>query len=72
MAGEEGSHGYYHIVGFGAIVFTDQGTQHAKWLTGAAVADACPPGTAIDGHAYCSAPGDPFAIAVTGEVRLVR
>jgi hypothetical protein len=71
-AHDTGSSAYYHIVGFGAIVFTDQGTQHAKWLQGAAIEDACTPGTEIAGHDYCSAPGGAFLIDVTGEVRLVR
>jgi hypothetical protein len=33
----KGANGYYHIVGFGAIVFTGEDTQHGKWLTGVRV-----------------------------------
>ncbi len=36
-AGGTGANGYYHIVGFAAIVFTGEDTQHGKWLTGVAV-----------------------------------
>jgi hypothetical protein len=67
-----GSHADYHIVGFGAILFMGQGTQHAKWLQGSAIDGACPAGTEITGHDYCSAPGGAFTIDVTGEVRLIR
>jgi putative Flp pilus-assembly TadE/G-like protein len=67
----EGSNGYYGIAGFGAIVFTGE-NEHAKWLKGAAIANACTAGTAIEGHAFCSAPGAAFSIDATGEVRLVR
>jgi hypothetical protein len=35
--GSNGSNGWYHIVGFAAIVFTGEDTQHGKWLTGVAV-----------------------------------
>jgi hypothetical protein len=66
-----GSNGYYDIVGFGAIVITGE-NEHAKWLRGASIADACTEETRIDDHAYCSAPGDNFSLDATGEVRLVR
>ena len=36
-AGGNGRNGYYHIVGFAAIVFTGEDTQHGKWLKGTAV-----------------------------------
>lgn len=36
-AGGNGRSGYYHIVGFAAVVFTGEDTQHGKWLTGVAV-----------------------------------
>ena len=39
-AAGNGSNGYYHIVGFGAIIFAGEDTQHGKWLTGAAVSGA--------------------------------
>ena len=39
-AGGGGSNAYYHIVGFGAIVFAGQDKQHGKWLTGAALPGA--------------------------------
>ena len=67
-----GSHAAYHIVGFGAIVFTGEDAQHGKWLTGSAIASACQPGTQVEGHSFCDRPGDPFIIDVTGEVRLIR
>ena len=70
-AGGTGANGYYHIVGFGAIVLTGE-NEHAKWLEGAAISNACQSGTEIPGHAYCTAPGGSFTIDVTGEVRLVR
>jgi hypothetical protein len=70
-AGGNGANGWYHIVGFGAIVLTGD-NEHAKWLEGAAISDACVPGTEIPGHDYCTAPGGAFTIDVTGEVRLVR
>jgi hypothetical protein len=65
-----GSHSEFHIVGFGAIVFTDE--QGGKDLKGAAISGACAPGTEIEGHAYCNAPGGSFTIDVTGEVQLIR
>ena len=66
-----GANGYYHIVGFGAIVFTGD-NEHAKWLEGAAIADACKPGTEVPGTQFCTEPGGAFIIDVTGEVQLVR
>jgi Putative Flp pilus-assembly TadE/G-like len=36
-ATSQGANGEYHIVGFGAIVFTGEDTQHGKWLTGVRV-----------------------------------
>jgi hypothetical protein len=36
-AGGTGANGYYHIVGFGAIVFTGEDTQHGAWLQGVRV-----------------------------------
>jgi Flp pilus assembly protein TadG len=38
-AGGSGANAYYHIVGFGAIVFTGVDTQHAKWLQGVRVSE---------------------------------
>jgi hypothetical protein len=71
-AGGTGANGWYHIVGFGAIIFTGD-NEHAKWLEGAAVEQPpCLPGTEVPGHSYCTAPGGSFTIGVTGEVRLVR
>ena len=70
-AAGNGANGYYHIVGFGAIILTDD-NEHAKWLEGAGIADACAEGTEIPGHDYCTAPGGAFTIDVTGEVLLVR
>jgi hypothetical protein len=71
-AGGTGANGWYHIVGFGAIIFTGD-NEHAKWLEGAAVDQPpCLPGTAVPGHSYCTAPGGSFTIGATGEVRLVR
>jgi hypothetical protein len=71
QSSENGSNGYYKIVGFGAIVFTGD-NEHAKWLEGAAITDACEPGTTIAGHDYCSAPGGPFILDATGEVQLIN
>jgi hypothetical protein len=70
-AGGTGANGYYHIVGFGAIIFTGD-NEHAKWLEGAAVQEPCPPGTVVPGHSYCTAPGGSFTVGATGEVRLIR
>ncbi|MEX1334014.1 MAG: hypothetical protein AB1Z66_01800 [Candidatus Limnocylindrales bacterium] len=66
-----GANGYYGIVGFGAIVFTGD-NEHAKWLEGAAIADACEEDTEIEGELYCSAPGGPFILDATGEVELIN
>jgi hypothetical protein len=74
-AGGTGAGGYYHIVGFGAIVFADSGDgngNHAKWLKGAAIPDACADGTEIPGHDYCTTPGGPFIVDATGQVELIR
>ena len=71
----EGSNGYYHIVGFGAIVFAGEDTQHGKWLTGAAVSGVGCAGTgnsSVPGTSYCKAPGGAFTIGVTGAVHLVH
>ena len=43
-AAGNGANGYYHIVGFGAIILTDD-NEHAKWLEGAGIANACAEGT---------------------------
>ncbi len=66
-AGGNGANGYYHIVGFGAILLTGD-NEHAKWLEGAAIDVPC----VIPGEKYCSAPGGSFTVDVTGEVQLVR
>jgi Putative Flp pilus-assembly TadE/G-like len=71
VANANGANGYYHIVGFGAIVFTGD-NEHAKWLEGAAIADACTPGTEIAGSNFCTTPGGPFILDATGEVQLIR
>jgi hypothetical protein len=70
-AHDTGANGYYHIVGFGAIILTGD-NEHAKWLEGAAIESPCKPGTEVAGHDYCSEPGGAFTIDVTGEVLLVR
>jgi hypothetical protein len=70
-AGGIGADAHYHIVGFGAIVFTGD-DEHAKWLEGAAVSDACEPGTEVSGSSYCAAPGGPFILGGTGEVSLIN
>jgi hypothetical protein len=70
-AGGTGSNAYYHIVGFGALIITGD-NEHAKWLEGASISNACAEGTTIPGHDYCTTPGGAFTIDVTGEVRLVR
>jgi len=66
-AGGTGINAWYHIVGFGAIIFTGD-NEHAKWLEGAAIDVPC----ALPGHQYCAAPGGSFAIDATGAVQLVR
>jgi hypothetical protein len=68
---DTGANGFYHIVGFGALILTDD-DEHARWLEGAGVAEACADGTEVPGHDYCTAPGGAFTIDVTGEVLLVR
>ena len=75
----QGANGYYHIVGFGAVVFTASGNgqgPHAKWLQGAAIESDC---SNVEGnykvgpnHEFCAAPDGSFTIGATGEVRLVR
>jgi hypothetical protein len=76
-AGGGGSGGSYHIVGFGAVIFTGQDTQHGRWLTGAAVSGVGCPGngnTQVTGYAgsVCSAPGGAIALGATGSVRLIH
>jgi hypothetical protein len=74
-ADDTGAGGYYHIVGFGAIVFADSGDgngNHAKWLKGAAIPNACAPGTEIPGQDFCTTPGGPFIVDATGQVELIR
>jgi Flp pilus assembly protein TadG len=79
FASGSGSGAYYHIVGFAAIVFVGEDTQHGKWLTGSAVTDQngnpiCT-GTGngiVSGKDYCTAPGTPFVTGATGEVRLLH
>jgi hypothetical protein len=69
-----GANAWYHIVGFGAVVFTGD-NEHAKWLEGAAIDSACdsvPGNYQVPGHHFCAAPDGSFTIDVTGEVRLVR
>jgi Flp pilus assembly protein TadG len=81
-AGGTGSGAWYHIVGFGAVVFTDAGdgkNPHAKWLRGAVVDSSC---SKVTGNYnviqngvktnFCAAPDGSFTVDVTGEVRLVR
>ncbi len=74
-AGGTGSNGYYHIVGFGAIVLVGEDTQHGKWLTGAAVSGVGCPGqgnSQVPLTQFCTAPGGAFTIGVTGAVQLVH
>ena len=75
--GGNGNDSWYHIVGFGAVVFSgeDQKNQHAKWLEGAALDGVGCPGVGnapVPGTHYCKGPGGAFTIGVTGEVRLVH
>jgi hypothetical protein len=65
--GGNGTDGWYHIVGFGAILLTGE-NEHAKWLEGAAINVPC----AVPPHNYCSAPGGSFQIDATGAGQLVR
>jgi hypothetical protein len=46
-AGGNGRQGCYHIVGFGAIVFTGEDTQHGKWLTGVRASSTYGPGPKV-------------------------
>ena len=57
--GDTGSGAWTQIVGFGAIVFTDQGTQHADWLTSASMESPCLPRTEMPA-ATSVAPGGAF------------
>jgi hypothetical protein len=71
----QGANGYYHIVGFGAVIFVGEDTQHGKWLTGAAVSGVGCNGAGngqVPGTSYCKAPGGAFTIGVTGAVHLVH
>ncbi|MHB8959783.1 MAG: pilus assembly protein TadG-related protein [Candidatus Limnocylindrales bacterium] len=71
----QGANGYYHIVGFGAVIFVGEDTQHGKWLTGAAVSGVGCDGTGnapVPGTSYCKGPGGAFTIGVTGAVHLVH
>ena len=65
-----GSNAYYNIVGYGAIVFTGSGTQHAKWLQGYRVDDLACQDPTDPTVKYCNAPGGSFKFDVTGEVQL--
>lgn len=70
-AGGTGANGYYHIVGFGAVIFTGVGDPHAKTLEGVAVDVDCGD-YAVGSHDFCSKPLGGFTIDVTGEVQLVN
>jgi hypothetical protein len=65
-----GSNAYYDIVGFGAIVFTGSGTQHAKWLQGYRVDNLACQNPVDPATKFCIAPGGSFKFDVTGEVQL--
>jgi hypothetical protein len=65
-----GNNAYYHIVGFGPLVFTHE--SGAKNLYGVPLSGACPEGTQAVPHDYCYAPGGPFILDATGEVSLIR
>ena len=76
-AGGGGSNGYYHIVGFAAVIFAGEDIQHGKWLTGAAVSGVGCPGsgnTVVSGYSttICAAPGGAISLGATGGVRLVH
>jgi hypothetical protein len=76
-AGGNGVDAWYHIVGFGPVIFTGVGDPHAKWLEGAGVDVTCgtsedPDRYLVEGHDYCSAPLGAFKIDVTGAVRLIN
>jgi hypothetical protein len=68
--GGTGTNGHYHIVGFGALVFTHE--TGAKELYGVPLTGACKDGTKVEPHEYCTAPGGPFILEATGAVALVR
>jgi hypothetical protein len=65
-----GNGAYYHIVGFGALAFTHE--SGAKDLYGVPLTGACPDGTKVEPHDYCTAPGGPFVLDATGTVNLIR
>jgi hypothetical protein len=72
--GGTGTNAWYHIVGFGALVFTGD-DEHAKWLEGATLESSCgnvPGNYKVPGHHYCAAPDGSFTVDVTGTVQLVR
>ena len=60
------------IVGYGAIVFTGSGTEHARWLQGYRVDELACQNNANPAIKYCNAPGGAFKFDVTGEVELRR
>jgi hypothetical protein len=66
-----GAKAAYNIVGFGAIILMgEDGSQHARWLQGAAIDT---PWCAIGGgDKFCLGPDGPFEFDVTGEVQLRR
>ena len=86
VADFSGRNSVYHIVGYGAIVFTsqtDDGKKHAKELRGQRITGLCPsvedpdnPGywvdTTVPDTTYCYMPGDSLLIDAGGEVQLVR
>ncbi len=57
---DNGRNAYYHIVGFGAVILTGEGDQHAKWIEGMRVSD------------IGDVPNAFGLTGVTGEVYLVR
>ena len=74
-AGGNGANGWYHIVGFGAIIFVGEDTQHGKWLTGASISGVGCPGAGnsqVPGTSFCTMSGGAFTIGVTGAVHLVH
>ncbi len=58
--GGNGANGWYHIVGFGAIILVGNDTQHGKWLTGVRVSAT-----------YGNTPNATL-LGATGKVELVR
>jgi hypothetical protein len=80
---EQGAHADYHIIGFGAIVFTEQNQtpgNNAKWVKGVAIEATC---TAVEDNRhvkdtegndlnYCIAPDGTFTVDATGVVRLTK